>query len=689
MCQNHAIRRRKLEELVTPIRGRANLSKQKIVNFSSRDGPEKLRNLLAHAFTQRWEGLVLKPSNEPYFSNNQTSRGLPAHCWIKLKKDYIPGLGDTLDFAVVGAGYNATRAAQLHNPALKWTHFHIACLKNKEYVSKRQAKPSFVVTSALEVNLDMAKHLNQHGQYYAVPFGSLTSYQDPFEINIAEGVPKMDVIFRKPFVFDVVGAGFEKEPNRDFFTLRFPRAVKIHSDRDWRDCTSFSELQNLARIARTVPDDTKSCVQKWMERLEQVDRGAKGSAVPWDLSDDDTETPKTPSHSTRRSEARSTVTTTMIRMDTQEMTEKEVRLGSGEVIRSQATAWSESTLPTPPRTSSPDHEVHTTNDRQPLSSIQSTNTTDHPRKRSINSEEDNPGERAVKRPRQSPPGTKGIKITRIYTSTQQLANSKPPHSHKDVMPRPSQASPLNSAKHFDQTLAAKAFLVPKLTAGAAEALRFRAKSRVIRNMEATSPDRRTTADERSSGETRSAQGSSVTASQPHNTVLVSPPEIRLPDLKDSYIVLSPDVSGSPYLTEDLLANQGLASRRASHVLGDRSHTNRARPPISYHCDGRIQDMVIFVEPRRKDPTMEMSKFLAGRVPSNGSQEFWVFDWRLAEDMFALKINDEKKLIQMRLFAHFWYDAEGQLMWVSGKGDIKPVPRERIEESRGMSGAFLG
>lgn len=41
---------------------------------------------------------------------NDHRRGLQ---WIKLKKDYIPGLGDSVSCCIVGASWDKTRARQL------------------------------------------------------------------------------------------------------------------------------------------------------------------------------------------------------------------------------------------------------------------------------------------------------------------------------------------------------------------------------------------------------------------------------------------------------------------------------------------------------------------------------------------------------------------------------------------------
>jgi DNA ligase-4 len=50
---------------------------------------------------------MLKPFTSLY---NDWRRGAK---WIKLKKDFIPGAGDTLDFHLVGASYTAKRAREL------------------------------------------------------------------------------------------------------------------------------------------------------------------------------------------------------------------------------------------------------------------------------------------------------------------------------------------------------------------------------------------------------------------------------------------------------------------------------------------------------------------------------------------------------------------------------------------------
>jgi len=93
--ESHNKRRGLLESLVYCIPSRADIGTRNIVDFSSSDALELLREAFARAITQQWEGFVLKGCSNPYFSFNKTKP------LIKLKKDYIPGLRDTADFAIV------------------------------------------------------------------------------------------------------------------------------------------------------------------------------------------------------------------------------------------------------------------------------------------------------------------------------------------------------------------------------------------------------------------------------------------------------------------------------------------------------------------------------------------------------------------------------------------------------------
>lgn len=356
-------RRKALERLVKRIKGRARLTTQREIRFASNEAPTQLRYTLALAFARQWEGIVLKPLNDPYFRCSSKVSHEFGSCWIKMKKDYIPGLGDTADFAVLGAGYSVKEAAAKRIPNLKWTHFYIGCLRNKRDVLQLNAKPRFTIIDRVNqcMTPDELTSVNRQGQFRALDI-AFAEARDAFELDFQPGMSEMSVVFKEPFVFELLGSGFDRLPNSKLNTLRFPRVLKVHWDRDWKDAVGLDELQQLAAEARTAPaeDDSKE-IQLWMDRLDQADRGAKGAMLPWDNSQEHKLSPQYRSthspNSNRRTQSADSIP--MIRIDTAEMASWGQRLGNGEVMGGSNTphssnrSMSEGALSAAPNSSSP------------------------------------------------------------------------------------------------------------------------------------------------------------------------------------------------------------------------------------------------------------------------------------------------------------------------------------------------
>lgn len=263
----HRERRLLLKDAIRAIPGRADIAEQEIFDFSRPDSSHRLARSFAKRIAQRWEGYVLKGSDEPYFSIFSTGENGSVGRWIKLKKDYVPGLGDTVDLAIIGGRYDSRDAAAI-GCKLSWTHFMIGCLINKEAMMHHKAKPKFRVVDMIS-RYSMSRQnlhvLNQFGQFSACPIDS----DHGFEIeNGPTNLPYMSMVFKSPFVVEMMGGGFEKPSGARYFTLRFPRVVKIHWDRTFEDAASFSELQLLAEAARSVPQEDMSQEEnRWAKRL--------------------------------------------------------------------------------------------------------------------------------------------------------------------------------------------------------------------------------------------------------------------------------------------------------------------------------------------------------------------------------------------------------------------------------------
>lgn len=259
-------RRWHLEQLVSPISGRVGFAEHIQADMRSKEGSSTLERFFAHALAHRWEGIVIKPLTDPYFECNPTSG--PQGRWIKLKKDCIAGYGDSADMAVVGAGYDVRRAQDLHISNLKYTHFFVGALTNKYAVVHMGALPDFVVVDCVTncIARDDFVSLNQRGVFEAMDANSddVSNYLCIDSVFMDPQLPKMQTVFKTPFVFDIAGSGFEKGSNRSIFTLRFPRVLKIRWDVDWHQCIDLPELQSMAHEARNPSEED---LVAWRARL--------------------------------------------------------------------------------------------------------------------------------------------------------------------------------------------------------------------------------------------------------------------------------------------------------------------------------------------------------------------------------------------------------------------------------------
>lgn len=267
----HSLRRQYLKTLITSIDGTSCIGERALINFASSNAPQKLRQSFAAAIRQRWEGLVLKGADDPYFSWKQGTRG------IKLKKDYIMGLGDTIDLCIVGGRNEGRAGLGLNVGHLTWTHFYVACLTNKQEVVRYGELPSFRIIDCVgpgSVNNVAMTALNEEGCFVQQRFALRSKYMT-FD-NVCSNVPPPTDIFTKPIVVEMTGAGFERPQSANFYVLRFPRGIKIHRDRGIEDTVDFDELQTMAE--HTLNEDKYLGSQEdavWIGKLLAADPRSK------------------------------------------------------------------------------------------------------------------------------------------------------------------------------------------------------------------------------------------------------------------------------------------------------------------------------------------------------------------------------------------------------------------------------
>ena len=315
-------RRQWLREVYHKISGHAIGAEWKVVYFGH---GAPARRILMHQFAasiaQRCEGLVLKPCGVPYFSLEVDPANY-LHSYIKLKKDYMVDMGDEADFAVIGGSYDAQQAASSGVAGIRWTVFHLGCLVNKADVLRFDARPRFKVVRSIKQEHCIPKSIlqaaNALGRFCAAPYKPGPSPGN-FDLDLVPGA-KIDTIFNTPFVFEVLGSGFEKPSNCNFFMLRHARVTKLHEDRTWRDAVSMQELQEQAAAARSAAADSESQeTRRWLEKLEKksrkkFERQRAATATP------KTRTSGTPSTTAVVSTGRTRIATT--RSDSQRVDER-------------------------------------------------------------------------------------------------------------------------------------------------------------------------------------------------------------------------------------------------------------------------------------------------------------------------------------------------------------------------------
>ncbi|KAG9524549.1 DNA ligase/mRNA capping enzyme, partial [Aureobasidium melanogenum] len=254
-------RKARLNTIYKRIIGRAVPAESCVMDFSQDTAERKLMNHFAASIACRHEGLVLKPCGVPYLSHDFLNG-------IKLKKDYIAGLGDEADFAVVAASYSSQEAKKQSDLHLKYTHFHLGCLLNKGVLHQDGIKPIFRIVATIAYDHCMSKEIlervNIEGGMLAEPYSKSTSTL----VIESESTLQIGDYFRDPLVFEVLGSSYSKLRG-GYFMLRHPRVKKLHRDRTWRDCITFDELQSAAAEALDAPQDSETQENiNWMARLE-------------------------------------------------------------------------------------------------------------------------------------------------------------------------------------------------------------------------------------------------------------------------------------------------------------------------------------------------------------------------------------------------------------------------------------
>ncbi|GAA6011978.1 hypothetical protein JCM10207_003447 [Rhodosporidiobolus poonsookiae] len=296
----YELRRARLESLVRPLEGFSMLADSVLINFDHPPSAlENLRLRFAHIITKRCEGLMLKPLTSRY---NDVRRG---QRWVKLKKDFIPGAGDTLDFHVIGASWQKQRGRELGVGPSVYTTFFVGLRAEELGLSyKRANKPHYHVLFSVSYGLtrdQLAKLCDEirasQPERFDLDYMGETSFRrvearktrtsmpvyesasTSFTFSLASdhraASRRPTTIFREARVMELNGAGFQREGGSPYYELRFPRITK--PSRTDGSPLSLQQLQATATDAMcAAPSEAAELVARLWQGIGKGKEGKRG-----------------------------------------------------------------------------------------------------------------------------------------------------------------------------------------------------------------------------------------------------------------------------------------------------------------------------------------------------------------------------------------------------------------------------
>ncbi|EKM54483.1 uncharacterized protein PHACADRAFT_162874 [Phanerochaete carnosa HHB-10118-sp] len=224
---------------------------QHVQSCESADGREAVEQFWQEAVSSRSEGLMIKLLDSGLVTEDNKSRRKPlpatyepdkrTAAWLKLKKDYVTGLGDSLDLVPVGAWHGNGRKAQWWSPILLavWdpsTGKLVAvckCMSGFSDAFYKELKERYLEDS------------------------ETCSRQPQWNYEVLTGGLKPQVYFKPQEVWEIRGADITISPvsvaalgmvsEARGLSLRFPRFIRVHDDKAVENASTPEFLANMYR----------------------------------------------------------------------------------------------------------------------------------------------------------------------------------------------------------------------------------------------------------------------------------------------------------------------------------------------------------------------------------------------------------------------------------------------------------
>lgn len=223
-----AQRRKVMFENLRPIEG-----KFQFATFKNTTNLDELQHFLDQSVKDSCEGLMVKMMNgtDSYYEPSKRSRN-----WLKLKKDYLAGVGDSLDLVVIGAYIGKGKRTGSYGGFLLASYNQ----DSGEYETTCKIGTGFSDEDLVSIHARLKPTEIQRPKPYYV-----------YDTTNSNAVP--DVWFEPTTIFEVLTADLSLSPiykaaHQQYgkgISLRFPRFLRIRDDKGTEDATSSTEVSEF------------------------------------------------------------------------------------------------------------------------------------------------------------------------------------------------------------------------------------------------------------------------------------------------------------------------------------------------------------------------------------------------------------------------------------------------------------
>jgi DNA ligase-1 len=224
--------------------------------YGNSQNVDEIQLLLEESIKASCEGLMVKMLDgvESHYEPSRRSQN-----WLKVKKDYLAGAGDSLDLVVLGAYYGRGKRTNWYGA------FLLACYnpKTEKYESVCNIGTGFSEALLAELHETLSPLVIDRAKpFYDHPTGKNEQPDVWFEPRFVWEVKTADLTLSPRYraaAAEMSGGG-ASDPAHKGISLRFPRLIRVRDDKKPEDATSSRQVAEMYRKQDSVAKDSKPSV---------------------------------------------------------------------------------------------------------------------------------------------------------------------------------------------------------------------------------------------------------------------------------------------------------------------------------------------------------------------------------------------------------------------------------------------